>query len=70
MKPFQPNNLKTKKSMNEQTSMFVICVEGIMYLLLLLYILIDCTFKMSSLFKVLFPAKSKCILDQNWPGML
>ena len=68
MKPLQANNLKTKKSMNEQTSVFVICVEGIMYLLL--YSLIDCTFKMWSLFKVLFPAKSKCILDQNWSGML
>ena len=68
MKPFQPNNLKTKKSMNEQTSVFVICVEGIMYFLL--YSLIDFTFKMSSIFEVLFPAKSKCILDQNWPGML
>ena len=68
MKPFQPNNLKTKKSMNMQTSVFVICVEGIMYLLL--YSLIDCTFKISSIFEVLFPAKRKCILDQNWPGML
>ena len=54
--------------MNEQTSVFVICVEGIMYLLL--YSLIDCAFEMSSLFKVLFPAKSKFVLDQNWPGML
>ena len=68
MKPFPPNNLRTKKSMNLQTSVFVICVEGIMYLLL--YSLIDFTFKISSIFEVLFPEKSKCILDQNWPGML
>ena len=49
--------------MNAQTSVFVICVEGIMDLLL--FCLIDCTFEMSSIFEVLFPAKSKCILDQN-----
>ena len=36
------NNLKTKTAMNAKISVFVICVEAIIYLLL--YNLHDCTF--------------------------
>ena len=42
-KTLQLNNLKTRPTMNAKVSVFVICVEAIIYLLL--YNLHDCTFK-------------------------
>ena len=43
-KPLRLNNLKTKTAMNTKISVFVICVEEIIYLLL--YNLYDCTFNL------------------------
>ena len=37
------NNLKTRIAMNAKNSVFVVCVEAIIYLLL--YTLHDCSFK-------------------------
>ena len=42
-KTLRLNNLKTRPAMNEKISVFVFCVEAIIYLLL--YNLHDCTFK-------------------------
>ena len=42
-KTLRVNNLKTRTTMNKKISLFVICVEVIIYLLL--YNLRDCTFK-------------------------
>ena len=42
-KTLRRNNLKTRTTMNAKISLFVICIEAIIYLLL--YDLHDCTFK-------------------------
>ena len=57
-KTLQINNLKYRTATNAKMSVFVICVDVIIYLLL--YGLHDCTFKIYNLYETLLGKKFWC----------
>ena len=64
-KPLRLNNLKTKTAMNAKISVFVVCVEAIIYLLL--YSLHDCTFKPATIYLQINGYRFKAICQHILP---
>ena len=62
-KYLQLNNLKTRIAMNAKTSVFVICVETIIYLLL--YNLYDCTFNVCATIITIYCESCKESIQRN-----